>query len=202
VPKRRPPDPRGAHVRIYWDILDSHAWNALNYSQRALYVACRRKLKSTNNGNLAFTLADLRENGFNSSSTLASGLRALLAVGLIAVTREGGRVARGQTIPVLYRFTDDPSHQWMKHDIPAYSATHEWRRFESVEEAANVIAQAEVQSRQRHAARKEKTGVTTEHEKKSSIRKSNRNDSKSEYGTIRNPNSVTSSKFENRIDNT
>ena len=70
-------DPRGPHLRIYWSIIDSPAWFALNFSQRALYVACRRKLTSNFNGNLAFTHAGLAKRGFAvSSSTLASGLRA------------------------------------------------------------------------------------------------------------------------------
>jgi len=150
-------DPRGAHVRLHWRLLDSPAWNALLFSQQALYVACRRKLTSNNNGNLEFTLSALRERGFTSSSTLASGLRALVAVGLIAVTREGGRVGRGQTIPVLYRFTDEVAHEWRKLEIPAYQATDDWRKFESIADARGAIDAAEQRSHVKHSERVRKT---------------------------------------------
>ena len=123
-------DPRGGHVRIYWSMLDSPAWRALTHSERAIYVACRWKLTSNNNGNLAFTLAGLREQGLTvSSSTLASGLRVLQLVGIIAVTREGGKVNRGQALATLWRFTDEPAHQYIKLDIPATKPTNEWLRF-------------------------------------------------------------------------
>jgi hypothetical protein len=199
--KKKFRDPRGVHVRLYWSILDSPAWRALSFSQRALYVSCRRRLTSNNNGNLHFTLANLRDDGFTSSSTLAGGLRALIAVGLIAVTREGGRVARGQTIPVLYRFTDEDSHEWAKLEIPSYRATNEWQRFQTVEQVSAAIAKAEDVSKASHAKRfPNGRAATISAKKNSSNRKSNGNTSKSEHATIRNSNEHAISSFENRTD--
>ena len=183
---------------MYWALLDSPAWFALNFSQRALYVACRRKLTSNANGNLAFTLAGLAEQGFTaSSSTLAGGLRALQAVGVIAVTREGGKVNRGQATPTLYRFTDEPCHEWRKFDIPMMKATNEWQQFVTRVAATAAIDTAEIKARTIFAT------VKAEREKRDAqknlpIRKSKRDGSKFKALPIRNSKPGAISAFENR----
>ena len=191
-------DARGAHLRIYWALLDSPAWFALSFSQRALYIACRRKLTSNNNGNIALTLARLPEQGFTaSSSTLASGLRALQAVGFIAVTREGGKVNRGQAIPTLYRFTDEACHQWAKLDIPMMKASNEWQQFTTAQAATEAINAAELKARSDHAKallEREQRAI----EKNSPIRISNRDSSKFKAAPIRNSKTAAFSGFENR----
>jgi hypothetical protein len=191
-------DPRGPHLRIYWSIVDSSAWFALNFSQRALYIACRRKLTSNFNGNLAFTLAGLAEQGFAvSSSTLASGLRALQAVGLIAVTREGGKVNRGQAIPTLYRFTDEECHEWVKLHIPMTRASNEWQKFATVEAATEAIKAADAQARASHATAKAERAKRTA-EKNSPIRNPKRGDSKFKAAPIRISKPGVISGFENQ----
>ena len=191
-------DPRGPHLRIYWSIIDSPAWFALNFSQRALYVACRRKLTSNFNGNLAFTHAGLAERGFAvSSSTLASGLRALLAVGLIAVTREGGKVNRGQAIPTLYRFTDEDGHEWVKLHIPSTKASNDWRQFTTVEAATAAINTADAKARSSHAhATAERAKRIAE--KNLPIRNSKRDGSKFKAAPIRKSKPEAISGFENQ----
>ena len=191
-------DLRGAHLRIYWSLVDSPAWFALSFSQRALYLACRRKLASNNNGNLAFTLAGFAAQGFTaSSSTLASGLRALQAVGFIAVTREGGKVNRGQAIPTLYRFTDEACHEWQKIGIPMMKPSNEWQQFASVHSATDAINAAESKARADHAIvvaqRKER-----ENQKNPPIRKSKRDSSKFKAAPIRNSKPGAFSGFENQ----
>ena len=191
-------DARGAHLRIYWALLDSPAWFALSFSQRALYIACRRKLTSNNNGNIALTLAGLQEQGFTaSSSTLAGGLRALQAAGFIAVTREGGMVRRGQAIATLYRFTDEACHEWAKLDIPSTKASNQWQRFTTAQAATEAINAAELKARSDHAKAKlerEQRAI----EKNSPIRNSNRDSSKFKDAPIRNSKPVAFSGFENR----
>lgn len=191
-------DPRGAHMRIYWSIVDSPSWFALSFSQRALYMACRRKLTSNVNGNLAFTHVGMAEQGFAvSSSTLAGGLRALQAVGLIAVTREGGKVNRGQAIPTLYRFTDEDCHEWVKLHIPMTKASNEWRRFTTVQAAADAINAAESKARSDYAASvvlREQRAIV----KNSPIRKSKRDSSKFKAEPIRNSKPGAFSGFENQ----
>lgn len=189
-------DARGQHLRIYMSLLDSSAWQALNFSQQALFVACRRKLNSNNNGNLSFTLNGLKEWGFASSATLASGLRALQAVGFIAVSREGGKVNRGQAIARLYRFTDEDAHEWRNLGIPMTKATNNWRRFESLEAARKAIVTADAKARTDYATAK------TEREKRrarknSPIQKLNRASSNSEAVPIQNLKPVAISSFRN-----
>jgi hypothetical protein len=85
-----PKDPRGGHVRLYWAILDSPAWRVLTHADVRVYLALRRKLKQTNNGDINATLAEMRHAGISSSSTLSSALRRLEALGFIGKTRRGG----------------------------------------------------------------------------------------------------------------
>lgn len=82
-------DPEGGHVRLYWKLLDSPAFLSLSWADRCLYLALKRKMNGSNNGNIEASLGSLRAAGFTSSATLAKGLRALLTVGLIDKTRQG-----------------------------------------------------------------------------------------------------------------
>lgn len=66
-----PADPRGGHIRLYWELVDSVAWRALTWAERGLYLAMRRKLLGTNNGNIEATLGTLRHAGITSSASLA-----------------------------------------------------------------------------------------------------------------------------------
>jgi len=183
-------DPRGGHLRIYWNVLDAPAWAALSYSQQALFIAMRRRLTANSNGNIAATVAGLREQGFAiSSSTLASGLRALAAVGLIAVAREGGKVGRGQAIPTLYRFTDYDMHEWPKLHIAARKATNEWSAIGSIEAAKRAINDAEKAATEAAAKASEK---------KLPLRNSKRDSSIFRSGTLRKSKSDAISGFENR----
>ena len=192
-------DPRGGHVRIYWSLLDSPAWSALSFSQQALYLVCRRLLTSNSNGNLAFTKSGLGAKGFSSSATLAAGLRALLAVGLIAVTRQGGQVRRGQTVPTLYRFTDEPCHQWAKLDIPMSKATCDWQAFATVEAASAAIKTAEQKARADYVVAKADQEKRTPR-KKSSVQKLKRNGSESGLVPLQNLNPKQISGFRFRTD--
>ena len=137
--KKRPKDPRGGHVRIYWEIVDSHAYQALSFSAQSLYVAMRRQLLATNNGNISATLGTLKRSGWRSSATLIKGLRELEGVGLIAKTRQGG-VAYMSKICSLYRFTDEACYEFPKLEIPACKATFDYRDLKTRAEAKQAIA--------------------------------------------------------------
>ena len=132
---RNPPkDPRGGHVRIYWAILDSPAWRALTHADVCVYVALRRKLGRTNNGNISATLAEMKNAGISSSSTLTAALHRLEALGFIEKTRQGG-IANGGKLCSLYRFTDEDTWEFPKLAIKAGPATNEWKRFNNLAEA-------------------------------------------------------------------
>jgi hypothetical protein len=120
-----PKDPRGGHVRLYWAILDSPAWRVLTHANVRVYLALRRKLKQTNNGDINAILAEMRHAGISSSSTLSSALRRLEALGFIGKTRQGG-IAFGGKLCSLYRFTDEPTFDIAKAGVRSGPATNEW----------------------------------------------------------------------------
>lgn len=134
-------DPRGGHIRLYWDVLDSMAWRALSWADQALYIAMRRKLNATNNGNIEATIATLRHADFSSPSTLAKGLRALQAVGLIAKTRQGG-IAYGVKHCCLYRFTDVQVYEHPKQGVKAHKVSKDWMQFKTLAEAKAAVKTA------------------------------------------------------------
>ncbi|WP_294258455.1 hypothetical protein [uncultured Comamonas sp.] len=80
----KPADPRGGHVRIYWEIIDSMAWRAVMPRTQSLYVLMRRRLTSNSNGNISATLGEMKAHGWNASATLSKALRELQAVGRAA----------------------------------------------------------------------------------------------------------------------
>lgn len=135
-------DPRGAHMRIYWDIFDSHAWRCLSNADKIAYLALQRQLRSTNNGDLSLPLSVSRQQGIKSSATLAKSLRALVAVGLIAVTRQGGCARGGEKLPTLYRFTDHIAYANPLKHIEAAKATNDWKSISTLGQGREAIRQA------------------------------------------------------------
>jgi hypothetical protein len=135
-------DPKGGHVRLYWDLLDSHAWHALSAVEVHLYMSMRRQLKGSNNGDISATLSTLRHFGIRSSATLAKGLRALQAVGLIAKTRDVGGLTHGGALCCLYRFTDLPVSPKPSKGVASYTATHDYRRWPTKAAADAAIERA------------------------------------------------------------
>jgi hypothetical protein len=129
---KAPPDPRGGHVRLYNALIDSPAWNALSATDQRAYVALRRALGKTNNGDLSLPLSRARHYRITSPATLAKALRGLVAVGLIAVTRRGGCTRGGQRLPTLYRFTDEAVFEMRPKLIDACKATDDWKLIESI----------------------------------------------------------------------
>jgi len=139
-------DPMGGHVRLYWEIIDSPAWLALGWAAQGIYIAMRRQLKGTNNGDISATLSHLRHYRVRSSSTLAGALRALEVVGLIAKTRQG-HIACGAKVCNLYRFTDQAVYDIPKLGITRQPATNEWKAWANVRSAEAAIHQADAVAR-------------------------------------------------------
>jgi hypothetical protein len=137
--KNRPPsDPRGGHIRLYWEIVDSNAWRALSHADIRIYLALRRKLKGSNNGNINATLKELKHSGITSSSTLSIALQRLEILGFIEKTRQGG-IAQGGKLCSLFRFTDVETFEFPKLCIKAMKATNEWKKFKTLGEANSVV---------------------------------------------------------------
>ena len=141
---KAPPDPRGGHVRLYWAIIDSAAWSSLSATDQRTYVALRRALGKSNNGDLSLPLSRARHFQVTSPATLAKALRTLVAVGLIAITRRGGCTRGGQRLPTLYRFTDEQVFEMPGKLIEAHKATNDWTKVESIPHGKELLRQSEL----------------------------------------------------------
>jgi hypothetical protein len=176
-------DPRGGHIRLYWQIVDSPAWRTLTHADIRVYLALRRKLGKTNNGDINATLAEMRHAEIRSSSTLAAALHRLEELGFIAKTRQGG-IANGGKLCCLYRFTDEPTFDIGKAGVRSGPATNDWQRFENKAQARNAVQPffRKKRSKVRQAERTDaaiesegkKTASTVEHEADSPVRTSKR----------------------------
>jgi len=177
------PDPRGGHVRIYWALLDSPAWRVLTHADVRVYLAIRRRLGKTNNGDISATLSDTSHHGISSSSTLAAALQRLESLGFIAKTRQGG-IAAGGKVCSLYRFTDEPTFDLPKIGVKAGPATNDWQAFTSIAHAKSALRSVPVEntSKLRLSKRSASTieaeapfcASTIEHEGSSVLRSSKR----------------------------
>lgn len=146
-------------MRLPWEIFDSNAWKCLGGSDQLAYLALLRQKGSTNNGDLSLPITVAAERGISSRTTLAKSLRALCAVGLIAITREGGSTKGGQRLATLYRFTDYEVYpNPMKH-IEASKPTNEWKEIKTLGLGREAIRVAEAAASAKAAQEKTKTHV-------------------------------------------
>lgn len=136
-------DPRGHSLRIYSDIYDSAAFAALSPHDVLAYLALLRELKGYNNGDLSLPLSRSKKCGINHPKTLARSLRALCAVGLVAITRKGGCTKGGQRLPNLYRMTDRECFAIPAKHLEAIKESNEWKRITDVMHGKSLIAIAE-----------------------------------------------------------
>lgn len=175
-----PKDPRGGHVRLYWELLDCPAWRALSHADIRVYLAMRRKLGKTNNGDINATLTEMRHAGITSSSTLSMALQRLETLGFIVKTRQGG-IANGGKLCSLFRFTDEVTYDIAKAGVKSSPASHEWRAFETIAKARGAI-QRPKKTKLRPSKRTDApiepdttfSDSTIEHDAYSLFRKSNR----------------------------
>lgn len=136
-------DPRGHSLRIYDDTYDSAAFRSLSPHDVLAYLALLRELMQYNNGDLSLPLTRAKKCGIGHHLTLARSLRALCAVGLVAVTRKGGCTRGGQRLPNLYRVTDRDCYAMPAKHLEALSATNDWKRITTAEQGQQLIQAAE-----------------------------------------------------------
>jgi hypothetical protein len=137
-------DPKGHSLRIYSYIFDSAAFAALSPYDVMAYLALLRELKGYNNGDLSLTLSRAKKHGIKHHITLAKSLRALCAVGLVAVTRRGGCTKGGQRLPNLYRLTDRICYPLPAKYLEAQNETNEWRKVTTKQQGLELIEAAEL----------------------------------------------------------
>ncbi len=131
MPKLKPKDPGGRHIRVYCSLLDSPAYRVLSFAAKALFTDLRSQVTGTNNGNLSAPLADMKHKGWVSTATLSKALYELRSLGFISITRVGG-LRMGTRVCNLYRFTDLEVFDFPKLGIQAIKATHDYKVFDSV----------------------------------------------------------------------
>ena len=136
-------DPRGHSVRVYSTVYDSAAFRSLSPHDVLAYLALLRELKGYNNGDLSLPLSRAAKCGISHPKTLARSLRALCAVGLVAVARKGGCTKGGQRLPTLYRVTDRECYDIPAKYLTAMKESHEWKRVTSVQHGHDLIKAAE-----------------------------------------------------------
>ncbi|RYH53877.1 MAG: hypothetical protein EON54_13365, partial [Alcaligenaceae bacterium] len=130
------------HIRLYHKLLGSHAYNALDYSSKALLIELRYKLNGSNNGNLSATLSELKKRGWASAATLSKALRQLEAVGILRKTRKTVGVSAGSKFCNLYRFTDLECFEFKRLSIDPSKPTHDYLAFKTLEAARAAVAAA------------------------------------------------------------
>lgn len=141
--KPRKGDPKGHSLRIYSDVYDSPAYAALSPTDVLAYLALLRELKGYNNGDLSLPLTRAKLCGISHHVTLARSLRALCAVGLVAMTRKGGCTRGGQRLPNLYRLTDRDCYAIPAKHLEAISESNDWKQVKTIEQGHALIQQAE-----------------------------------------------------------
>lgn len=144
-------DTRGHSLRIYDDIFDSPAYGALSPHDKVAYTALLRELRATNNGDLSLTLTRAKKCGVGHHITLARSLRALCAVGLVAITRKGGCKKGGERLPTLYRVTDRECYEIPAKGLDYCKATNEWKAVTSITQGKQLIEAAEKKAKSTYA---------------------------------------------------
>ncbi|MCZ8294439.1 MAG: hypothetical protein O9312_13065 [Hylemonella sp.] len=147
-------DPRGHSVRVYSEIYDSPAFGALSPHDVLAYLALLRVLKGYNNGDLSLPLSRAQKCGISHPKTLARSLRALCAVGLVALARRGGATRGGQRLPSLYRMTDRECFEIPAKFLEAKRETNEWKLVTSVEHGRQLIEAAEAAAKLEYQEKK------------------------------------------------
>jgi len=140
-------DPRGHSLRIYADLFDSPAFKSLSPYDVMAYLALLRQLKATNNGDLSLPLTKAAKCGISHHMTLARSLRALCAVGLVAVTRKGGCAKGGTKLTTLYRMTYRECYAFPVKHLDAIKETNEWKLVTTIQHGHELIQDAEVKAK-------------------------------------------------------
>lgn len=160
---QKPKDPRGGHVRLYWEIVDSPAWRLLSHADVRVYVVMRRKLLATNNGNINATLTEMSHAGLKSSSTLAIALQRLEVLGFIEKTRQGG-ITQGGKMCSLFRFTDEQTFEHAKLGVKASPPTNDWKQIVDMKQARNLLRDLEEKKAKLRFSKRSASAIESEHE--------------------------------------
>ncbi|WP_173054670.1 hypothetical protein [Candidatus Nitrotoga sp. AM1P] len=105
------------HYQVPRELADSLAFRNLPSAAKVLWHDLMMQYHSGNNGNINAVLSELAHYNWRSSTTIAKGLRFLIAHRLIKETRMGGKHAGNLKQCCLYAFTHLPTHANTKLNI-------------------------------------------------------------------------------------
>jgi len=112
------------------ELAESLAFRSLPASSKLLWHDLMMQFRGSNNGNINAALSVLKDCNWRSGTTLAKGLRYLIAHGFLIETRAGGRRAGNLKQCCLYAFTHLPTHENQKLGIKGKEATFDYRNFD------------------------------------------------------------------------
>lgn len=96
----------GGFVALPYSVLDSPAWAAASYTDRALLIDIARQCAGDNNGRLLASRAYLAGKGWRSAGVIHRSTQNLLALGLIHQTVQGHRPNKASWFAVTWRLLD------------------------------------------------------------------------------------------------
>jgi len=112
------------------ELASSLAFRSLPTAAKILWHDLMMQYRGSNNGNINATLSELEYYNWRSSTTIARGLRYLIAHGLLRETRMGGKRAGNLKQCCLYAFTHLPTHANTKLGIQGKEPTYDYRYFD------------------------------------------------------------------------
>ncbi len=162
-PPSKAADPLGQHIRVYYRLMDSHAWRALPATARALWLDLARQAGATRNGLCGTHLkpsqgdrSGLHGRGWTSHHTVLRAARELECLGFIELEVRGGIASGGKT-PSLWSLTHldvfDSPHKGVK----AHQARHTYQRWQSVEQATQALRKLHAENK----SKRQKTPLVT-----------------------------------------
>jgi|GEM_PF-2123802 len=108
----------GRFAYLTYDVLDSEAYLALSYVERALLFEMARQYNGFNNGTLRCSLKKMKSRGFVSSGTLHRAKNVLIAAGFLYETCMGYRPNKASLYAISWRPLDRDN----RFDIGAFEA--------------------------------------------------------------------------------
>lgn len=140
-----PKDPLGQHVRVYYRIMDCHAWRALSPAARALWLDMARQAGATRNGLIGTHLQASRDDrsglhgrGWASHHTVLRAARELECLGFAEREVQGG-ICQGGRTPTLWSLSHLDVFDNPHRGVKAHRATHVYTRWQSVEQAREAL---------------------------------------------------------------
>lgn len=81
-------------VALHWEIIDSEAWQALTNAARVALIHLKRKIVSSNPGEISLSYREMEQKKIMHRQTFADALRQLEKIGFITKEQRGGLYRR------------------------------------------------------------------------------------------------------------